>query len=136
MMWRNRKLRWLPVLALGIALCGCAEWPLRNKPQPARSTAPPVPLPPEPAAALYIPTPPRALTPDEVMIAQVSGQSPAPQPEAPPTEALPALVPVNATEVVNSVPATDERGKLRELHARAAQQIAHMNSYIMRLKRR
>jgi hypothetical protein len=45
-------------------------------------------------------------------------------------------VPAKATQVETPHPATDERTKLHELHVKAAQQIATMNSYIMRLKRR
>jgi hypothetical protein len=140
MVWRNRKLCWLPLLALGLGLGGCADWPLRNKqtvvPNTMRNTAPPVPAPPEPAAALYIPSPPDAVAPDVVppegTIIQAVAES------DPQSEALPALTPAAGKPPEASVESTrsDPNARLRELHRQAAQKIAGMNSYIMRLKRR
>jgi hypothetical protein len=128
-------LRWLPVLVLGLALCGCADWPLRSKP-PAVSNVP-VPKPPEPAAALYIPSPPRVEAPEapEGTIIQAAAQ-----PSDPQAEPLPALIPAKATVETtpdpSADPSADQAAKLREIHRLAAQKIAGMPSYIMRLKRR
>jgi len=131
MIWRNRKIGWLPMLTLAVAMCGCAESPLRGKQPVQQTSAPPVPPPPEPAAALYIPSPPQAAAADGTII-----QAAVP-PTDPQSESLPPLVPTKATaEVTQPDPAADQRARLLDLHRKAAQQVAKMNSYQMRLKRR
>jgi hypothetical protein len=116
---------------MGIGLLGCAEWPMRPKQEPVRRTVPPVPPPPEPATALYIPSAPKAEAPEGTIV-QAAAQPPDPQ-----SEALPALVPAKATdEMAPSDPAGQQLAKLRELHRLAGQQVARMTSYILRLKRR
>ncbi|MBY0524662.1 MAG: DUF1571 domain-containing protein [Gemmataceae bacterium] len=147
----SRHLFCLMVLAsvLGGIMLGCAtggpRQPLaRAKAQP--SVVPdPTPTPPPawtPAAPSSTPAPPMAAeaqTPPIVAPVPIAANGPplAPPPTPPlaPT-APPPIIPAAASVETPPLAAPDPRAKVRELHAKAAQTYARLDSYIARLRRR
>lgn len=137
----TRKLGWLICLGLGLWVCGCAGgW----TPRPGKEQGPPPPGelasvgPPTPAPALYIPAAPRpAIQRIDYQTLEVpvpAGQTG--QTTAPTREQTPPLVAKEPVERPGEAPAPPQPSSLRQLYRLAAERIAPMDAYTLRLRRR
>lgn len=132
----------LILLGLGLWTCGCAGgWPARpsrveSQPRLLEPTGGP---PPAPAPALYIPPAPRSpIQPIDyetlevpMPVAQATQRETEPAGQLLPSLSTSEVVPAAAVEVARDAPST-----LRQLYRKAAEQIAPMDAYALRLIRR
>ena len=128
-------------LGLGLWTCGCAGgWPAR----PGRVEPPPrVPYaaegpPPSPAPALYIPPAPRSpiqrIDYQTLEVPMPAGQDRQAAPES--RQQLPALTAQQPSGEVAPATALNAPSTLRQLYRKAAEQVAPMDAYALRLSRR
>lgn len=129
------RAHWLIGLGLGLATCGCAAGVGPGKGNLA-SKGPNEVGPPTPSPALYIPAAPRSpLQSTEFQTLEV----PMPVKQASAVAAngveMPPLTPSTSASD-NPEAAKDPLISLRQLYRKAAEQVAPMDSYVLRLKRR